>query len=62
MRELFFVRQFRFGNDRRIAAGIVLEFNLNPHPSEKRRVRHPESRGVAQRNFGVVGEGAPPAV
>jgi hypothetical protein len=28
------------------------EADQNPHPSGKRRVRHPERRGVAQQNFG----------
>ena len=27
--------------------------NLNPHPSEKRRVRHPRVRTAAERNSGV---------
>ena len=46
MRELFLSGSSVLGMWEEIAAGVSGVFNLNPHPSEKRRVRHPESRGV----------------
>jgi hypothetical protein len=39
--------KFDLGNESRIAAGILHVPNLNPHPSENRRVRHPQSRSLA---------------
>jgi hypothetical protein len=43
-----------------MSAGMSQVFDLNPQPSGKRRLRHPQNRGVAERNCGVVGEDVPP--